>query len=282
MNEPPTRAWLKRRGGIAERLATIREATGRSGRQLADEAGWSSSKVSRIETGLTAPSASDITTWARLCDAGQDVTDDLLRMLDELADMRRDWRRRMAGGNANVQADYAELEQSSQTICYCEFMVIPGLLQTGDYAASILAHILELNDIAAPDVDAAVATRLQRQQILYDRGRRFEFLIGEAALRWYLCTPEVMRGQLDRLQTAIGMPGVRLGVLPFGRLATFPQNSFQIFDDLVIVDTAGSEFRHSDERVAVYLRSLERFWAEAAEGDVARRLIVAAADALPR
>ncbi|MEV0810896.1 Scr1 family TA system antitoxin-like transcriptional regulator [Micromonospora sp. NPDC050200] len=48
--------------------------------------------------------------------------------------------------------------------------------------------------------------------------------------------PDVMRGQLDRLQTVVGVPNIRFGILPLGvQLAITPQNSFQMYDDIAIV-----------------------------------------------
>ena len=45
-----------------------------------------------------------------------------------------------------------------------------------------------------------MATRLARQRYLYEPGKRFEFLLTEAVLRFLITPPDVMRGQLDRLQ----------------------------------------------------------------------------------
>ncbi|MFE9694132.1 Scr1 family TA system antitoxin-like transcriptional regulator, partial [Micromonospora sp. NPDC005806] len=78
-------------------------------------------------------------------------------------------------------------------------------------------------------MDTAVATRMQRQQLLYDTSKRLEFLLAERVLQWLLTSPEVMRGQLDPLQTVVGVPNIRFGILPLGvPLATTPQNSFQM------------------------------------------------------
>ncbi len=70
--------------------------------------------------------------------------------------------------------------------------VIPGLLQTAEYTRSVLA-LGKTTDRAA-----ALAARLERQQVLHEPGRRFEFVISEQVLRW-APGPLAQAGQIDRL-----------------------------------------------------------------------------------
>jgi hypothetical protein len=69
-----------------------------------------------------------------------------------------------------------------------------------------------------------------------------------------------MRGQLDRLQTVVGVPNIRFGILPLGvQLATTPpKNSFQMDDDLV--ETFVGETTHRDDEAAAYAKAIERLW----------------------
>ncbi|MEH0821949.1 MULTISPECIES: DUF5753 domain-containing protein [unclassified Micromonospora] len=196
-------------------------------------------------------------------------------MLGEVQAVHRDWRRRMRQGQAAVQDSYSQLVAESRLIRHFDTVYVPGLLQTADYARRILTEMVELHNLDVTDVDAAVATRMQRQRLLYDTSKRFEFLLAEPVLRWLLCTPEVMRGQPDRLQTVIGVPNVRFGILPLGvRLATTPQNSLQMYDDVAIVETFVGETTHRDDEAAAYVKAVERLWKEAVTGEDARRLIV--------
>jgi Domain of unknown function (DUF5753) len=57
--------------------------------------------------------------------------------------------------------------------------------------------MVELHDHEISDVDAAVTSRMQRQQLLYDTSKQSEFLLAEPLLRWLQCPADVMRGQLD-------------------------------------------------------------------------------------
>lgn len=102
-----------------------------------------------------------------------------------------------------------------------------------------------------------------------------ELLTSAPVLRWLICPPDVMRGQLDRLKAVVVVPNVRIGVLPMGRpLATTPQNAFTVVGDVVLVET------FVGDQAAAFEQVMDQLWADAVEGE-ARQLIVAAAAALP-
>jgi hypothetical protein len=76
---------------------------------------------------------------------------------------------------------------------------------------------------------------MQRQEILYDRGRTFRFVVPEAALHTALAPAEVMRGQLDRLLAVSTLPNVEFGVIPFGtELPSAPINGFWIYNEAMV------------------------------------------------
>jgi hypothetical protein len=189
----------------------------------------------------------------------------------------------MRRGQAPVQAGYNELVRGAALIRHFETVYVPGLLQTPDYARRVLDEMVTLQGLAVADVDDAVAIRIQRQALLYEKSKHFEFLLAEPVLRWLLCPADIMRAQIDRLQTVVGLPNVRFGILPMGVvLTTTPQNSFQLYDDLACVETFIGETRHTEEEAVAYTRVLNRMWDEAIEGDTARALLVRAAHDLPR
>ena len=89
--------------------------------------------------------------------------------------------------------------------------IIPGLLQTAEYAR----RIIEMSDISGEgDHGAAVAARLDRQEALHDRNRHFEFLLTEAALRYRPGPPEVLTAQLDHLAALATLETITFGVIP--------------------------------------------------------------------
>jgi transcriptional regulator with XRE-family HTH domain len=274
----PIENWLTEPGGLADRLRALRTQAGLAGKDLAATTMWATSKVSRLENGRQMPSEDDIKVWANACGADDATTRELTHLLGEVHAAHLDWKRRMRRGQAAVQANYGQLVQESGSIKHFETVYVPGLLQTAEYARRVLGEMVELHDLEVKDVTEAVAERMRRQQFLYDTERTFEFLLAEPVLRWMLCPPDVMRGQLDRLQTVIGMPNIRFGVVPMGRqLRTAPQNSFQLYDDMAIVETFVGETTHRGDEAAAYAQALERMWDDAITGEDARGLIVRAA-----
>jgi transcriptional regulator with XRE-family HTH domain len=279
--DPIVTDWLTRPGGLALKLRALRTGAGLVGTDLADRAGWHQSKVSRIETGKQLPSAADLRTWATLCGAAEAIADELLELLGDAQALHLDWKRRTRHGQAAVQASYNELVQGSKFIRHFETALVPGLLQTAEYARCIAVEAASIHG-TDDDPHHVAATKLQRQHFLYDSTKQFEFLLAEPVLRWLPCTPNIMRAQLDRLQTVIGVPNVRLGIIPLGvQLDTVPQNNFVLYDDVAKVETFVGESSHIGDQAASYAAIMNRLWTRAVEGDAARRLIIRAANELP-
>ncbi len=118
---------------------------------------------------------------------------------------------------------------------------------------------------------------MRRQEILYDPGRRFRFIMSEAALRYRLAPPEVMCGQLDRLLAVTALPNVEFGVLPFtAPLPSAPINGFWIYDrSQVAVPTRTRDLILRDpEDIAFYEQTFEDFCEVAAFREDARAVIV--------
>src|SRR6266498_5415335 len=101
----------------------------------------------------------------------------------------------------------------SSDVCSSD-LVVPGLLQTAEYARARFAQGVRLHKVP-DDVDEAVRLRVQRQEILYRPDKRFHFVLTEAALRNRLCPVDVMLAQLDRLVALSALRNVRLGIIPF-------------------------------------------------------------------
>lgn len=278
--------WLTQPGGVATRLANLRTQKWRYGKDLATFLGWAQSKVSRIENGKQMPSEEDVRAWAEACDADSATVDELLRLLKQAEVSQSTFRRRMRGGQAKVQEDYNQLAGGAHTLRFWETVFVPGPIQVPDYARSIFTEMISLHSPEVDDVDAAVEARMQRQQMLYDPTKSFEFLLAEPVLRWLICPPSIMRSQLDRLQTVIGLPRVRFGIIPMGvPLKTSPQNSVQIYvsdEPVAIVESFAGEVPHRGDVADKYGQVLDRLWDDAVTGEQARNLILSAIRALPK
>jgi len=160
-------------------------------------------------------------------------------------------------------------------------LLIPGLLQTPDYARYRALEVVRVYGTDPAQVDATVTARMRRQEVLYDSGKQFDFIITEGALRILLCPPAVMRAQLDRLTTVIGLPNISLGIIPFGaELPVVPLVGYFMADDVTIVETYTSEDTLSGEESAKYAEITDGLMAESITGDEARDLITRVAASL--
>jgi transcriptional regulator with XRE-family HTH domain len=248
-------------------MRDVRVHAGLTGKELSQKTSWQPSKVSRLETGRQLPSEADILRWIEICGLDDLHRTELLALREAATTAHRTWKQRMRRGQQPVQADYNQLVESSTRIRHFETAWVPGLLQTPDYARAVFTEMVSLHHVGLMDVDAAVATRMRRQQFLYDMTKRFEFLLAEPVLRWRFCPSPVLRTQLDRLRGVIGLPNVRFGVLPLDTMvATPPQNAFQLYDSTAIVETFAGETTYSPGNSAVYSRVLERLWVDALTG----------------
>ncbi|MFH9413937.1 helix-turn-helix domain-containing protein [Streptomyces rochei] len=250
--------YQQAREALGARLRELRlsAAGGRlTGPQLAQRLGWPHSKVYKLEGGRQTAAADDLRAWAEA--VGQpDVTDELLTRLKGFESHIRSWRRSLAAGHRPVQDTWNMAVDRSRTIHAWEESVIPGMLQTADYARAIFQRYADLYGTKR-DTDEAVRSRMERQAWLYRGGRVFRALVWEAALHALVCPPSVLVAQLDRLAGTIGMDTVELGVIPLGASLRIPAaNGFWVLDEqLVIAEDWHAELWLDDaETVASYLR----------------------------
>jgi transcriptional regulator with XRE-family HTH domain len=269
------------RDALGKRLRELRVSAGMSGVQLAESLAWAPSKVSKLENGHQAPTDDDIRGWTRATGSDSEA-EALLASLHTLEIQYAEWQRILRTGLKPRQQQHIEWDQKTQFFRAFEATVIPGLLQTAEYARYRFAE--GIRRLKLPnDIDEAVAHRLQRQEILYQPSKRFHFVLTEAALRLRLCPPAVLLGQLDRLVSFSQLPNVRLGVIPFTtQYATSPWHGFMIYDDeRVLVETysAALDLRQPQE-VEVYGGTFEQLAAVATYGRTVRMLVTRVADEL--
>lgn len=195
---------------LVEALIDTRLAAGLTGGQLgASAGGWSQSKISKIETGRTRPSPEDVATWLTLTGVDDDRRVELLELADVVAVDSPTWTQVDRDGIAAQQRTRQELEADAKTIRIYQAKVIPGLFQTPDYTRFLL--LLLGRDPAG--IDAAVAARAARQNILYDSTKTIEAVIAQRVLRWRPGPPAVTIGQLLRLLTFMSLPNVHVGIV---------------------------------------------------------------------
>ncbi|TDD10456.1 helix-turn-helix domain-containing protein [Nonomuraea diastatica] len=271
------------REGLGRQLREARKGAGYTGTALAELLGWPQSKVSKIETGRQTPTRDDILAWVQATGRDADA-DRLLARLEVLETMYAEWRRRLGAGTSARQQESIVLEAGAKHIRAFETTVIPGLLQTPDYARHRIAQSVERHGLP-DDVDEGIRVRMQRQEVLYRPGKRLHFVLTEAALRYRLCPVDVMAGQLDRLVALCSMSTIHVGIIGFGtELTESPKHGFWIFDDRrVLVETIGAELTLTQpQEIELYGRVFDKLAASARYGTAARQLITRVLDDLPR
>jgi transcriptional regulator with XRE-family HTH domain len=263
---------------FGDKVRRLREQGGLDGKDLASHLGWHPSKVSKIERGKQTATDSDLIDIIGALSVSDAAAEQLRQELRDLRLKQLAWRRQLRAGHRDRQRQDLVDEQTATTIRVVDLMVVPGLLQTPDYARAIFTTQADLLEVPAGDVDEAIAVRMQRQHVLYDSSKTIDILIAEAALMHPVCTPPQMAAQVDRLVSATSLPGVRLGLLPAYRpLPNLLPHGFWIVDDVVSIEKVTGEDRETDpEQVAVYERLADRLWSVAVTGDEARAVLLAA------
>ncbi|MEV6525887.1 helix-turn-helix transcriptional regulator [Longispora sp. NPDC051575] len=235
----------RRRRQLAEVLRDLRRAAGLSGARLAARTGMSQSKISKIETGRIRPAVADV---ERIVVA-LGVPDDARRPIIELArnaNLSFITVRAIRQAGLHVrQRVIAGIEDQAREIRCFQPAMVPGLLQIPGYVRAVLS----LPTVAgATDPAPAVLARLERQAILHAPGRRFWFLVTEAALRTRLCADSVMAVQIEHIVALSRL--VDVSVLPLaGRMPEIPTTAFVLFDRrLVTVETFHGELEMRDPK----------------------------------
>ncbi|MFW5421005.1 helix-turn-helix transcriptional regulator [Nocardiopsis sp. CNT-189] len=269
------------RAVLGARLRELRRGAGLTGRALASAAGWQLSKVSKIEHGKQSPTVADVREWCRHCGA-EDQLSDLVAAVRHIDSLWMEWRRVLGSGTRRRQRASIGLYEATGHFRVYAPGVVWGTLQTAAYAEALLRRVVDFHQIP-DDVEAGVAARMQRQQMLYEGRRRFACLLGEQALYTRIGGAEVMRGQLDRLLAVMSLPRLSLGIVPReGPEGLWPAVGFIMFDErAVMVETYSAELTVTQPtEIAAYARAFERLQAGAVYGRQARELIARAAAAL--
>jgi transcriptional regulator with XRE-family HTH domain len=213
---------------LAAELRRLRDLSGVSGRELARRISISQSKVSRIESGTVLPSLPEVTAWGAALGAPPDTVERLAFMTDMAFTQVQPWRE-VLRGQRHAQDQIQEQEALARSVRTFQSAVVPGLLQTAEYARRVFAT--HHPPYPEEDLSAAVAARLNRQQLMFERGRRFDFLITEAALRWRPGPTRVQLAQWDRIASIVSLDNVSVGLIPYDQEAvTVTSHSFVIYD----------------------------------------------------
>ncbi|MGW0603404.1 helix-turn-helix domain-containing protein [Streptomyces sp. NPDC002644] len=200
-----------RRRRLGQELRRLREQKGMTAEEVAERLLVSQSKISRLENGRRSISQRDV---RDLCGV-YEVEDQ--RIVDSLMQMAKDSRQQgwwHSFGDIPYSV-YIGLETDAASLRVYDPQVVPGLLQTRQYAESLITGALP--ETAASDIEKRVKVRLRRQQRInaQENPLRLWTVLDEAALRRIVGNRAVMREQLEHLVEQAQLPHVTVQVIPF-------------------------------------------------------------------
>lgn len=229
---------------LATMLRQAREASGYTATQVGNKFKWSSGKVSKMETTETKRiKADDLDKLMDLYEINDPDRRSAMHALARDARQRGWWSKYKEVFTERALPDF---EAEASLIQIFQTQLIPGLLQTPDYAESLLKG----GRFTSPEIiEQKVEARMARREILVRRTpSRLRTIIDEVALRRAIGGPVVLKEQLSYLHYMAQLPNIDVQVLPAdtgshaGPCAPFTILSFPDPLDLPIVyiDTASN------------------------------------------
>jgi transcriptional regulator with XRE-family HTH domain len=228
----------------------------------------SASKIARIELGRTAVKARDLTDLLALYGASDETERESLLALSRHGNIPGWWQ---SYGDA-VPAwmrPYVGLEQAARLIRSYDVQLIPGLLQTPEYAR----ELFQLSSGSAGDrAERQLAVRMRRQEILHRaEPPHLWAVIDEAALRRPVGGTQVIRAQIEHLLEISQLHHVNIQVLPFragghvvgGSVVLLRFAGEQLPDVVYLEQLTSASYPSSPSDLACYWNTLNQLATEA-------------------
>ncbi|MEU5597012.1 helix-turn-helix transcriptional regulator [Streptomyces sp. NPDC020298] len=197
---------------LGAELRKLREAAGLKGRDAAALLGTDSAQISQIEFGTAGVSEERVRRLA----AHYSCTDDALiaGLVAMATDRTRGWWEDFRGLLPTSFLDLAELEHHATYRYDIEFLTVPGLLQTEDYARAVFSY--RVPELPKEDTELRVRHRMQRRTVLEGADPiPYEAVIHEAALRIRVGDRAAARAQLVHVLRLSEADHITVRVIPF-------------------------------------------------------------------
>jgi hypothetical protein len=191
---------------LGRELRELRETAGLDHKAVAGSVGWPVPKIYRSETGIGALRANEIDQLLELY-AADGETSERIRAVAGQARMRNSY-----GKVPDWSRQYFGLEQDATELSFYHGDLVPGLVQTEDYARALISTS---KTVAPADVEEVVRARVRRSLFERDHFPAVHLVLGEAAIRQVVGGSDVQAGQLERLIEAAKLPHVTVQILPF-------------------------------------------------------------------
>jgi transcriptional regulator with XRE-family HTH domain len=274
---------VRRRQLMAE-IKRLREVAGMSQEAVAEQLDWHPTKLMRIETGRTSPHPNDI----RLMMEVFGITDrEQVQALVKLArDARqRGWWYSYRDVLLNRYDFFIGLESEASSIRNFELAMVPGLLQTEDYARALISG--GPMEYGPEEVERRVEVRMTRQQVLSaEDSPQLWAILDEAVIHRVVGGPDVMGAQLQRLIETGERGRTTIQVVPYGAgphpglAGSFVVLGFQQASepDVVYLETVGGNvYVDRPEEVQIFATAFDHLRAAALSPSDTRAMLHAAA-----
>ncbi|MBO0820464.1 MAG: helix-turn-helix domain-containing protein [Nocardiopsaceae bacterium] len=252
---------------LGGQLRRLRESKGITARQAASEIRASESKISRIELGRNAIREIDVLDLLGLYGVEATERDQLLELAEQAN--RPGWWQRYHDILPEWFEAYVGMEEAARSIRVYEPQFIPGLLQTEEYAAAVIA----LGDFPIEEAERHVVLRKERQRRFREGQLRLWVIVDEVALRRPVAGRDIQLQQLRYLRKQSERPTFTLQVIPYGAGGYAVPTGFSVLrfaerdlPDVVYVENlTNALYLDKQSEVDRYLLAMERLGVTAEE-----------------
>jgi transcriptional regulator with XRE-family HTH domain len=234
-----------RRRRLAAELRRLRLSAGKTAEDVGKVVGWSKAKISRYELAQGGLKPADVARLLEVYGVEGRQREQLLALAEEAT--HKGWWEAYSDVLSEGHLEYIGLEAEATSILEWQINVVPGLLQTEQYAREVLSGFQEVATISPRAVERRLETRLIRQQLLTrDEPLEYVALLDESVLHRQRGDRSVMRAQLQRVADFAELPNVTIQVLPLKSSHGLAVDSFSIFQfgsahETILHDVVGLE-----------------------------------------
>ena len=292
MTDQTTGSTVPRRQ-LGRYLRELRNGQRITVKTAAEKLEWSETKVWRIETGQTSLRSHDVELMCRIYASPPDLTEALMGLARETK--AKGWWHAYGDVIPEGFDIYIGLEEAAAQIAAYQPELVPGLLQTEQYARAVITA--DNPGVDAEEIDRRVHVRIARQALVRRQTAppQLTVALNEAIVRRPVGGTQVMAAQLDSLAAAAGLPNVSLRVVPFTAglhhgimsgpfvILRFPLNGDGHDSEpaTVYVDGfTGALYLDKPREVDRYASAFENIWSAALDQAASRELINQAAEEL--
>jgi transcriptional regulator with XRE-family HTH domain len=240
-----------RRRRLAAELRLLRERSKQLGDDVAQAVGWSPAKLSRYELGRTGLKPSEVERLLDFYEVVGPQRDQLLTLAYDAT--QRGWWEDYADVLSDEYLTFIGLEAEATSVSHWQLGVVPGLLQTEQYARQLLLGYQRVMPIPPGVIERRVKVRMIRQEALTrDPPLELTVVIDESVLMRRVGSKTVMHDQLLRLAQVMELPNVTLRILPLALEGALVAGSFLIFrfhrgtEEAMLHDVVSTENLKSD------------------------------------